>query len=111
MTDEIPPWEIPDSLLKAIAEAPARRQAEIDAVMNAPYVASDHMPMWDYIEDEDDVQTFLGCACKIPGIHSPDDWGPHVDELQRRDRARVWAAGARSDEQMFPIENPYEKEA
>lgn len=93
MSDETPPWEIPDSLLKSIAEAPARRQAEIDAVLNAPYVASEHMPVWDYIEDEDDAPTFLGCSCKMPTVYNPDDWGPHVDELQRRDRAVTWERG------------------
>jgi hypothetical protein len=115
MSDEIPPWEIPDSLLKEIAEAPARDQAAIDAVLNAPYVASEHMPVWDYIEDEDEAPTFLGCSCKIPKIFSPDDWGPHVDELQRRDRARVWNEAIAYAEQGgephgMPWTNPYEEE-
>jgi hypothetical protein len=113
---EVPVWGIPDSLLREIEEFPARQRAKVDAVLAAPYVASEHLPVWDYIEDEDAERTFMGCRCEIPTVREPDDWGPHVDELQRRDRFAVWAeaisyAERGGEPHGMPWRNPYEKES
>lgn len=125
MSDEIPPWERPEALARAaslpqniqemITALDQRVAAEDAAIMAKPYEASEHMPVWEYIEDEDQYPTNTGCSCGHTGTSSEDSWKAHVNELQRRDRVRVWnqaiAYAERGGEPHgMPWKNPYEED-
>lgn len=117
--DDIPPWERPDARAARILaqwEEEARVRREMDeAILNTTLSVSEHLPEYD-IEDACSGTTLVleGCSCGVSTVHDLVSWEQHVDEVQRRDRAKVWSeaidyADEGGEGHGMPWKNPYTK--